>query len=501
MQSSSIRLPSVKFLFAAYLLLTLLGSLWSVLMTQKTGLMSFAFAPFLVLAFFYPRRVLLGLLGITYFFSLAVSLQLDPDFYPTVMIRISAFVAVGWGIAELIMHQVQLRDAALLAADEIEDRFRALTDTGLDFVLEIDTDAKILWASPNHAAGPGPSVGDFVGTSLLDWIEPEYHHFIFERLAEPSSESHPRDSVEIKIRNAGEDWLWMETKSKPYTSRDGNTRFLCVSRDITHRMRVESELARHREQLEDLVAERTRDLLLSKDRLKTSERLASVGTLAAGIAHQINNPIGAILLGSELALRGETDPSVLRAALAENLDHAKRCGEIVSSVLRFARNEPSRRKISDLNEVLLESRLLTLPYASKQSSRIEIELSPEPLWVDMSRIDLEQAIVNLLRNAIESRDRGSEVILRSRIDGRFAVVEVEDDGPGIPDELRSRIFDPFYTTRTQSGGTGLGLSVVHGIVQEHGGQIEVTRSRAGGCLFVLRLATASRPDGLAVSPS
>ncbi len=270
--------------------------------------------------------------------------------------------------------------------------------------------------------------------------------------------------------------------------------------DITDRKRGEEELARSRNELEERVAERGEQLRISLERLKEQERLVAVGTLAAGIAHQINNPIGAISAAAEFALlvgegREDEDGSAIRErALVTALEEAHRCGRIVKGVLQFARDDPKAKWIGDLNPVVRRACEQVRGYVTERKGMLVVDTAAQRLLVRMSPIDLEQVIVNLVRNAVESRDRGVRVEVRTQQVGSEVRLEVSDDGPGIADSIRGHVFEPFYTTRLEEGGSGLGLSVVHGVIGDHGGEVDLGKSPAGGTCFRIRLPLEKAPE-------
>ncbi|GEM_PF-1229157 len=251
---------------------------------------------------------------------------------------------------------------------------------------------------------------------------------------------------------------------------------IVIALDISERKRAEAFVAAEQLRLEETVSERTHELLESRSRLSEAERLAAVGTLAAGVAHQINNPIGAILNSAEYALLCAEDEDAIRIfqeALASNLGEAQRCARIVKSMLQFSRDEPTEKWEEDLDRVIRHAHRAIAAYAQDRDAGISLKLPAAPLRATISPIEIEQAIVNILRNAIESAERGVRVeIALSRMDSE-AVIEIADDGRGIDEADRIRLFEPFYSTRTREGGTGLGLSVAHGIVSDHGGEIEI----------------------------
>lgn len=254
--------------------------------------------------------------------------------------------------------------------------------------------------------------------------------------------------------------------------------------DITERKRIEGELREHRENLELLVEARTSELERSRHQLRHSERLASLGTLAAGIAHQINNPLGVILAATQHALDCEGDADVAdvwRKALKESERHAQRCARIVRSILQFSRDEPSQKWEEDLRGAVRRACNLTRSYAHDRAAQLSAEVGEEAIPVSMNPVEMEQLLVNILRNAIESKQRGAKVVASVRAEGTRAIVSVQDDGPGIPEDALAHVFDPFFTSRLDEAGTGLGLSVAHGIVADHQGTISIESPDSGGC--------------------
>ncbi len=257
------------------------------------------------------------------------------------------------------------------------------------------------------------------------------------------------------------------------------------------RLRTAADLVSYREQLEELVAERTQQLETSLEQLRHSERLAAVGTLAAGIAHEINNPLGLIMLSAEQVLQQMAESNEQRMIapyLQEIVANTRRCGQIVKSVLRFARrNEPAEHCPSDINVVVRSSVALTRPYAAHLNCVVDVQLHPGPPSVLLNVVELEQVFVNLIRNAIESAGTPPRVSIATEVVGSRVRITVRDNGPGVSDEDRSRIFDPFYTTRQAAGGTGLGLSLAYGIISDHGGTIQVGKVTSGGTTMIVEL--------------
>ncbi|MGE0479534.1 MAG: PAS domain S-box protein [Phycisphaerae bacterium] len=228
----------------------------------------------------------------------------------------------------------------------------------------------------------------------------------------------------------------------------------------------------------------------SQERLQRAERLVSIGTLAAGIAHEINNPVGGILMGAQSALADLDDPSqrdFVRRCLNEIVDDARRCGRIVKSVLRFARQEPTEKWPTDLSALLRRSIDMLRDLTEQRRITFRIDVAPDLPQVPVNPTEIEQVFVNLLRNAIQASSPGGTVdIAMHRIDDRVRM-RIRDFGHGMSADTLERAFDPFYTTRQFEGGSGLGLSVVHGIVKAHGGNTVVQSSAGEGAEFTVDL--------------
>lgn len=251
-----------------------------------------------------------------------------------------------------------------------------------------------------------------------------------------------------------------------------------------------AELAASFNRMAEHLAERTRELDAerARERLHHAERLASVGILASGLAHQINNPVNNILLTAENAL-GEDGPEAARCwreALEASAEEARRCERIVRGLVAFARGEPGQRWREDANQVLRRASDLAAATAAEHGATVELDLTGEPVPIRANPIALEQALVNVLRNAIQSGPR-ARVVLRTERVARRVRIEVADDGRGMEPEALDRLFDPFYTTRTDQGGIGLGLSVAHRIVTDHGGRIRVESGPGEGTTVTVDL--------------
>jgi two-component system CheB/CheR fusion protein len=229
--------------------------------------------------------------------------------------------------------------------------------------------------------------------------------------------------------------------------------------------------------------------------LQRKERLASIGILAAGIAHEMNNPLNVILMDTEYVaslLNPQTiDTHEMATHLQDILHETQRCGSIVRNLLRFAREEPTQKAPHDLNEVVERAVSLAAHYLSTDQVTIHCHLAGDLSRVDLNPTEIEQVIANLLQNAIVAAGTGVVVHIRTEVGPEGIRLIVQDNGPGIPEDRLPHIFDPFYSTQRHRGGTGLGLSIVHAIVRDHAGTTNVTSTVGRGTMFVITLPPAS----------
>ena len=247
-------------------------------------------------------------------------------------------------------------------------------------------------------------------------------------------------------------------------------------------------LKNSREQLELTVE----TLKITQAQLVQSEKLSGIGEFVAGVAHELNNPLTAVMGFSELLQRSDTLPKH-RSYLEMIHRNSLRCQKIVQSLLSFARRHQPERKLACLNS-MVEAALEIVQY-QMCTNNIEVVLSLQrdlpKAMVDPHQI--QQVFLNIINNArqaIESHRPSGSLRITSERSGDFARVTFQDDGPGIPEENLARIFDPFFTTKDVGKGTGLGLSLCYGIIREHGGTIQVRSKPGEGAAFIIDLPLA-----------
>ncbi len=225
--------------------------------------------------------------------------------------------------------------------------------------------------------------------------------------------------------------------------------------------------------------------------LISSEKMASLGKLAAGIAHEINNPLGGILIYSSLMIEDLKEEDPKRGDLARIVQEAGRCKEIVKSLLEFARQTEPKMEPTDINRAITDGLFFLENQALFHNIRIIKKLDPFLPFVKGNAGQLKQVFMNIIVNAAEAiHGSGTLTITTSPVANRKSVlVEFTDTGEGIPEENLTRIFDPFFTTKDVGKGTGLGLATSYGIVEEHGGKIRVKSKVGEGTTFTIELPT------------
>ncbi len=253
-------------------------------------------------------------------------------------------------------------------------------------------------------------------------------------------------------------------------------------------VRAEREANRKADRLAVEVRRMREDLKGTQATLLRAEKLASVGQLAAGIAHEIGNPIGIILGLADLLKDGAVRAEESRQFAAQIREAAGRVDAIIRDLLQFARPVRDEQARADVREVLQATVQLLRPQKRFKEVEVRMDLDEGPLWAEIRASQLQQVLVNLLLNAADAMKGRGRVTVRAWRHEREVFLEVEDEGTGIPPSERERVFDPFYTTKAPGEGTGLGLPICAQIVEVYGGDISVDRAREGrGACFRVRL--------------
>ena len=248
------------------------------------------------------------------------------------------------------------------------------------------------------------------------------------------------------------------------------------------------------DELERKVEARTAELKQMQAQMIQSEKMVAIGKLAAGVAHEINNPLTGVLTNSSLMLEDLADDHPWREDIQTIVNETLRCRKIVKGLLDFSRQTRPQRTLLDLNQVVEDTLALVRNQTVFRNTRIVYDLDPHLPTVLADADQMRQVVLNIVLNAAEAMVQGGELRVSSSPDIARKSVElrISDTGPGIPDDVRARIFEPFFTTKKT--GTGLGLAVAYGIIERHHGQIRIDTARGRGTTFTISVPIGGTAD-------
>lgn len=223
--------------------------------------------------------------------------------------------------------------------------------------------------------------------------------------------------------------------------------------------------------------------------LQQADRLATIGVLAAGVAHELNEPLGNILGFTQILSKAPDLPGPVLEDLRKIETASLQAREIIRNLLVFSRRLPPRRRPVALNHVVEEGLKLLRPRCVQGNIELTVELAPDLPQITGDDVQLNQVLVSLVVNAIQAMPSGGRLCARTRRDGDFVILTIRDSGIGMDSQTLHRIFDPFFTTKDEGKGTGLGLPIVQEIVKAHGGDIHVKSKPGKGAEFEVRIPT------------
>jgi len=351
-----------------------------------------------------------------------------------------------------------------------ETKYRNLFETSLDALLIFDHETKLM-----DINFTGINMFGFEDRAEALSIETCYQLFWDTRDAESFFRTVEEKGFvqELEVPMVDRAGRQLEVRVSATVRKDENDRYAGIDgmfHDVTEKRRLEKYLAR-------------------------TEKLASIGQLASGVAHEINNPLGVISCYSNLIAKGQESNSQLEKDIQIILKHTDQCKSVVEALLNFARvSEPAKRK-TDIT-VCIEEVLSVLETQMKMEHiQVRREFASGVLQLTVDEQQIKQVLMNLLLNARQAMTDGGDLTVRTihRKEKKVVAVEVVDTGTGIAEKHIDRIFDPFFTTKETEKGTGLGLSVSYGIVKQHGGDIEVETSVGEGSTFRV-LLPADEPE-------
>ncbi len=376
------------------------------------------------------------------------------------------------------IENVYLLEEVLRQRRLLEDTFNSLSD------LVVVTDNALRVVQTNNAfvaraAAPGAdlmnrALSDLIGRSMAAWVQSPDS---LRAAGDADGGMQPRRFDDERLRGT------FAVTVTPLIKRGGDPAGrVIVARDITDQTRLEAEQAALRE------------------RLAQSEKLASIGQFVAGIAHEMNNPLQAVLGHLELLMGTSKAARPLHRELRRIYSEGERAAKIVENLLVFTGSRRAARRPVVLDTVV--TRALASRRIERQRAHIRVERTrgQDLPSVFGDALLLYQAVLNVLINAEHAvadappASRRIDVGTHAAADGSVVVLTVRDTGPGIAPEVLPQIFDPFFTTRDVGKGSGLGLTIAYGIVQEHGGTIRASNAREGGAVFAIELPAADRDE-------
>jgi two-component system, NtrC family, sensor kinase len=266
---------------------------------------------------------------------------------------------------------------------------------------------------------------------------------------------------------------------------------------------AEQELKRWTHTLEARVAEKTRELRLVETHIARADRLASLGKLAADVAHELNNPISGVLTYVQLIRRRIAGGKIAPADVEQYQKHMavvetelRRCGEIVKDLLIFAKDSSAAFAPAALREVIESALAVIRPKLDASPVMLSVQIASDVPTVCCEKNQIQQVLMILLINAIEAMPDSGRLVVRCSAEPGWdgACISVEDSGPGLPASIRGHLFEPFMSTKDEASGVGLGLSIAQAIVRKHGGRIEAECPAAGGTVFRVWLPRAPQED-------
>jgi len=384
-----------------------------------------------------------------------------------------------------INRDITERKAAEAALRESERKSRAIFDQTFQFIGLMTPDGTLIEANRTSMSFAGIEESDVLGRPF--WETPWWTHSpeLQDRLRDAVREAAAGQFVRFEATHPAADGTHhiLDFSLKPVTDESGNVVFLIPEgRDITERKRAEAELARHRDHLEQLVAERTEQLV-------QSARFATIGRLASGVGHEINNPLQGILSHLGTVKAGLSDEKanesveVIRVAV-------KRIAGVVKQLRELHQSHGQKRKRIDVNAIVRDTARLFQAPLRELSIRINQELADESPKALGAEAGLHQVLANLVLNAQDAMPDGGRLTLATRIVDQSVEITVADTGHGIAEDFLPRVFEPFVTTKSPGKGTGLGLAIAKGAIDGMGGELSAESVTGRGAKFTILLPRA-----------
>jgi PAS domain S-box-containing protein len=378
------------------------------------------------------------------------------------------------------MEQEEERKQAEETLRQSEEKYRNILSEMQDSYFEVDLAGNLTFFNDSTSNSLGYSAEELMGMSYREFTASEDIKLVYKVFNKVYRTNRPNKGFLWKVVRKDGTVGFVEATVSPLRNPKGEIiGFRGVGRDITERKRAEEE----RKQLEQ--------------KAQVTSRLASVGEMAAGVAHEINNPLTGVIGYAQLLMDRGDIPSDIRSDLAAINDGAQRVASIVKRLLVFSRQVKPERRFIDINE-LIESTLALRAYHLRDNNiKVTTQLAPDLPETVADPGQLQQVLLNLIVNAETemklARGKGKLLIKTEKVDNTIRI-SFKDNGPGIAKKNLERIFDPFFTTREVGQGTGLSLSLCHGIVAEHNGKIYAESKLGKGATFIMELPVVTEAE-------
>lgn len=386
----------------------------------------------------------------------------------------------GQSIVKLgILEPVEGDDAAFTEATQTQ--FRAFLDAAPDAIITIDESGTMVSANPATEKLFGYAPAELLGRNvsmLMPSPDRERHNEYLKRYLETG---------EARIIGIGRDISALRKDGSTFPARlsvsefsaQGAGYFTGILHDISERIEAE-------EQQRAMFAEHAH-----------ASRVVALGEMASSIAHEINQPLTAIISYADASRKlielGQEDRETLDHALKQIAGQGQRAGEIIRRLRDFVRKKVPDRSTSDINDIVKTAAAFTSHDIERYGVSMTLDLEPEPLTTRVDRLQIEQVVLNLIRNSLDAiqdaRIQDGHIKVTSRLDDDYVSISISDNGPGIKPSEYGNVFDAFYTTKET--GTGLGLSISHSILEAHGGTLTFTPNETSGVTFTLKMPASN----------
>ena len=427
--------------------------------------------------------LLLGILALVCAALTAVALG-AAAYWPAVGLAVGALATFTLAVA--VYARSQQRVLAELRASE--QRYRLVADNSSDLVCMHELDGRYQWVSPSSTGMIGWTPEELLGTDPYALFHPEDAERIRRESHAPLLDGTLHNVIAYRLRRKDGTFIWLETVNKLVHAADGRPIAIQTSsRNISQRKADEQRFA---------------EVLRAA---AIAERMASIGTLAGGVAHEFNN-LNAVVLGNvELALRRPDLPADARRRLDQIRDAVEREQGIVEALLAFSRSERGPSEVVDVGHIASTTIALARRTLRQRRVTLAVELPPEPVFATIPSGSFGQIMLNLLLNACDAIDRRDDprIWVDLRRTASRIVLSVRDNGIGIAPDLATRIFEPFFSTKGEHAtadqgqpwlqGSGLGLAVCQTLVDQVGGTIEVDSQPGQGATFTVSIPVADAP--------